>query len=159
MGMYSYLQWEKWQVKKEVKKQIIAGLNTDQLVCFEFTFEQVNSELNWHHIKEFEYQGQLYDVVSQKTKNNTIVYWCFADHKETEIDKKITSLTSNILNQNKQRNDNQQRVSIFAKSLFHHNLVDFLFSAGQSKYTYTTTVDSCENSIYPSPPSPPPQVS
>ena len=42
IGTYSWLQYKKATVKKEVKKQLIAGKTKDELVLLIFTEEEVH---------------------------------------------------------------------------------------------------------------------
>ena len=105
-------------VRKTVKRQLIAGMNPDELVLLKFTPEAAKTALHWEHSREFEYQGQMFDVVKTETRGDTIFYHCWRDHAETELNQKIQALVANALHNNPQHQENQARLSCFFKSLF-----------------------------------------
>jgi hypothetical protein len=115
---YGWLRYQKSVVRKTVKRQLIAGLKPDELVLLKFTPEEARTALHWEHSREFEYQGQMFDVVKTETRGDTIFYYCWWDHAETELNQKIQALVANALHNNPQHQDNQARLSCFFKSLF-----------------------------------------
>ncbi|MCC6720869.1 MAG: hypothetical protein IT243_01600 [Bacteroidia bacterium] len=97
---------------------MIEGISKSELVLLKFTLPQTQSSLNWEHSKEFEYNGQMYDVVEKKFKGDTIYYWCWADNKETKLNKQLDKLLLHALGCNTNNKENQKRLSNFYKSLF-----------------------------------------
>lgn len=86
-GTYFWLQYQKKIIRKEVKTKIINKIDRKELVMFIFTKEETETKLRWEHSKEFEYLGQMYDIVESNTNGDTITYWCWHDHKETKLNK------------------------------------------------------------------------
>lgn len=118
---YLFFQFQKQQVKKEVKWQMIAGIDKDELVLLKFSKAQSLSELKWEHSKEFEYNGEMYDVVKKKIIGDSISYWCWWDHKETKLNKQLDTLLAKALDNNPQRNEKQNQLVYFFKNLFYEN--------------------------------------
>lgn len=116
--VYFLFQYQKKQVKREIKHRMIEGISKSELVLLKFTLAQTQSSLSWEHSKEFEYIGQMYDVVEKKFKGDTIYYWCWADNKETKLNKQLDKLLQYALGCNTNNKENQKRLSNFYKSLF-----------------------------------------
>lgn len=120
-----YIQYQKKQVKRAIKKSIIAGLDKKDLVYFEFSFQE-KQKLRFEHAKEFEYQGQMYDIVFEEVRNDTVYYWCWHDHQETELNQKLYQLLSLAL-EHSQDND----VFKIFKKLFYTEPIVILASVEQ----------------------------
>ncbi|MBK9591208.1 MAG: hypothetical protein IPO32_06800 [Crocinitomicaceae bacterium] len=76
LGISLYLKHEKRMLKREIKHRIIEGIDRSELVELSFTPEE-EQQLRWEHSKEFEYKGEMYDVVESKSENGKITYWCW----------------------------------------------------------------------------------
>lgn len=71
-------------IRKSVKHSIEMNLAPSDLLDFHFTIAELDSDLlKWEHKKEFEYQGQMYDVLAADTCENEVHYLCFADNEES----------------------------------------------------------------------------
>lgn len=119
LGTYGWLQYKKTSVKKEVKEQLIAGKNKEELTLLRFTRKEAQTKLDWEHAREFEYNNQMYDVVETKTKGDSIFYWCWLDQEETELNRKLKNLVAQILATDQQNKENQKRLINFFKSLYY----------------------------------------
>ena len=64
--MFLYLHFEKAALKREIKWKMVAGIDQNELVLLKFSKEEAEKQLRWEHSKEFEYEGQMYDVVSKE---------------------------------------------------------------------------------------------
>lgn len=115
---FGFLYIQKKQVKREVKWKIIEGLQKEELVLIKITAEEEKEELHWEHSKEFEYKGEMYDVVEKKHFGDSSYYWCWWDHKETALNKKLSSLVDSFLGNSQQRDKNKEKVIDFYSSLF-----------------------------------------
>lgn len=157
-GLYLWLSYEKNRVRKEVKEAIISGMDKDRLVKLTFTLEQTSTLLDWEHEKEFEYNGMMYDIVETIEEGNIIHYWCWPDREETELNRQISELVSGAMQHDRQKQDRQQRILQFMKTIhFSPAGIDTPLLA----FSYA------ENNITPdpspirrssSPPSPPPKT-
>jgi hypothetical protein len=116
---YTFLHYQKKRIKKEVKHQIIAGINKDELVLLKFSEKESRSQLKWKHSKEFEYLAQMYDIVATEFKLDTIYYWCWLDNKETTLNKKLKVLAAFAFKQDSKNKENQKRIANFYKSLYY----------------------------------------
>ena len=118
VGMYCYWWRNLQRVKKEVKANFLKGIPKTALVTLAIDRKEAASVLHWEHQGEFEYQGQLYDVVDSFQRNDTLVYWCWWDKKETHIRHQLKALMANILEQDLPQRENQKHLYVFFKSLF-----------------------------------------
>ncbi|MBK9107612.1 MAG: hypothetical protein IPM92_04310 [Saprospiraceae bacterium] len=115
---YSYLQLQKRQVKKEVKKLLISGIDREDLVLLKFTDEEMKSQLQWEHSKEFKFKGEMFDVVERNIVGDTTYFWCWWDYKETKLCKLLDQLTNYAVGNLPEQRDHQERLYSFFKSLF-----------------------------------------
>lgn len=156
---YFVLQWQKKQLKKEIKRKIIAGINREELVLLKFTEFQKQTQLRWEHSKEFAYQGQMYDIVETQTVADTTYYWVWWDNKETQLNKQLEHLVARALNNNPAHKEKQNQLYRFFTSLF------FAEPAPQNAFTTWETVcpyyftTKRYAAAANAPPSPPPQIS
>ena len=51
---------------------MIAGIDKKELVFFEFSHTENQQKLKWKHSKEFEFNGEMYDVVKKITSTDSI---------------------------------------------------------------------------------------
>ncbi|HRO41446.1 MAG TPA: hypothetical protein PL009_01335 [Flavipsychrobacter sp.] len=121
------LQIQKSQVRKEVKWKYIAGMNTDELVKFVFSEKEKQTALRWEHSKEFEYRGEMYDVIKMEVKGDTTYYWCWWDHEETKLNKQIDKLAAFAFDHNPEKQEKENRLLKFFKSLFFYQPTDSTF--------------------------------
>lgn len=154
VGTVTWLNHHKKMVRRQVKHQIIAGIDKSELVLLSFTKEEAE-ELNWKHSKEFEYNGSMYDIVEADTSNN-IDYWCWWDYKETKLNKQLYKLLADYLGSDTKNKETKTRFANFYNSLFCSdiNLWESINIELQndSTFTYSFTYTS----LHINPPTPPP---
>lgn len=92
-------------LKREIKHRIIEGIDRSELVELSFTPEE-EKQLRWEHSKEFEYKGEMYDVVESKSENGKTTYWCWWDNEETSLNKQLNKLLARALNDQEPSNTN-----------------------------------------------------
>ena len=110
------VQIERSAVRREVKHQILEGIDKDRLELISISRKD-SDELRWEHSKEFEYQGEMYDVVYMKTTKDSIQYWCWWDHKETALNKELSALLDSRQNQSTSHKNHVQLI-VFFQSLY-----------------------------------------
>lgn len=115
---YGFFHLQKRQVKKEVKKMLISGIEREDLVLLKFTNEQVNTQLHWEHSKEFKYQDEMYDIVERTVIGDTTYFWCWWDSKETKLCRLLDHLTGYAIENLPEQKENQERLFSFFKSLY-----------------------------------------
>lgn len=137
---------------------MIAGIDKEELVLLKFTKSEKESELRWEDVKEFEYKGHLFDIIESKIKGDTTYYWCWWDHEETKLSKKLDGLLADFLEHNPQSQKQENQLIDFFKKLFHENHADKL--AVTSKHRVELVIYAVEfTTIYYLPPVPPPWIS
>ncbi len=117
-GTYTWLHYEKRQVRKEIKKRLIAGIDRSELVLLKLSRQKAEAALEWEHEREFEYRGHMYDVVETRIQNDTFLYWCWPDNAETQLNKKLDRLLTGTLEHDPQRRAAERQLVQFFKSLF-----------------------------------------
>lgn len=115
---FIWLQHRKAVVRKEVKWKMIAGIDKSELVYFQFSQKESQAKLKWKHSKEFEFNGEMYDVVKKITSSNSIQYWCWWDHEETKLSKQLSKLLVGAFQSDVPSKDKKQQIVSFYKSLF-----------------------------------------
>jgi hypothetical protein len=117
---YLVFKYQKKQIKREIKRKIISEIDKSELVLLKFTEEEKNTQLKWEHSKEFEYKGEMYDIVESSTVGDTTYYWLWWDHKETKLNKQLNDILKTILGKNPQNNRNKELLINYLKSLYHN---------------------------------------
>lgn len=158
VATFTFLQYQKKQVKREVKWKMIVGIDKDELVFLKFTNEEIQTELRWEHSKEFEYNGQMYDIVEKSIQVDTIYYWCWWDHEETKLNKQLDGLLAKVLGNNPQRQEKKSQLADFFKKLFHENQKTHLAKVSKHRIDHFFYSEDFA-SIYHAPPFPPPRFS
>ena len=105
-------------VKKAVKKQLIAGLDPAELVLLKFSKTAAQTSLSWEHASEFEYQGQMFDVVATEEKGDSVFYRCWLDHEETVLNKKLTEMVSGLWENHPTKSEGQQQLLDLFQSFY-----------------------------------------
>lgn len=156
---FIWLKHQKATIRREVKWNMIASLDKEELVLLKFTKKEGQEKLKWKHSKEFEYNGQMYDIVETEIHGNTTYYWCWWDYKETALNKKLTTLLANFLDHNQQSKNTKIRFSNFYQSLFYSKSKPWealqIKLISEKKYIYNFNYTS----LHFPPPSPPPNYS
>jgi len=114
-------------------------------------------KLNWKHSHEFEFNGQMYDVVNKEIHGKTTVLWCWNDSKETAINKQIDKLLAFALGNNQQSKETQKRLNNYFNSLFYNELQPLKIFINHNNYQYSI-YKVVYHLLRLSPPSPPPQI-
>lgn len=118
LGCYCWLSYQKQQVRKTVKRQLVQSVDKSQLVRLSFTKTYAETGLRWEHSKEFEWRGEMYDVVTTEANRDSVTYWCWWDKEETTLNKQLTNLVSNSLGKNKERRRNQEQLVDLLKTAY-----------------------------------------
>ena len=99
-----------YKIKKAIPQQ-------EQLL-WKFSTEDARLKLDWEHSREFEYKGEMYDVLRSETKGDSIWYWCYWDRKETKLRKELNVLLVNLMGPGQQNKNEGRQLNDFFKSLF-----------------------------------------
>ena len=162
LGTYTWLQHKKHQTKEMVKRHILTHADKKELVTLTFSTAETATELHWEHDSEFEYKGQMYDIVETQIHEDSISYICWWDHQETALNLQLQQLVEKTLESDPQNHQKQDDLTNFYKSLYFasHDVTVFLPS--------TTCLKNLKSSLfyrksiylpfYTTPLSPPPEI-
>lgn len=118
MAHYSALIQLKQQIRHEVKNHLIHSVSKKELVLLKFSPQEHQSELSWEHSKEFEYKGQMYDVVQKFFLGDTIAYYCWWDNEETRLNKELSGIVNLLFGNSPKGHKNHQLLYDFLRSLY-----------------------------------------
>lgn len=108
LGSYAWLQFQKMEARKQAKAHILRGLDRSQLCHFQFSPAE-NQALEWEGDDEFEWRGNMYDVVEVEIHNGQIHYWCWLDDAETEVERQLERWIASVTGQDHKHNSTQAR--------------------------------------------------
>ena len=86
-GTYLYLSLQQKVIQEAVQRKLEEGIPENELVKLTFSKKEIPKLLKWEHDKEFEYNGQMYDVVEVTDVGDSLQYLCWWDKAETATKK------------------------------------------------------------------------
>ena len=120
---YTWIQQRKLAVKKEVKWNMIAGIDKSELVLLKFSNEEITAKPNWKHAKEFEYENQMYDIVTKVVSKDSVHYWCWSDFEETKLNQQLSKLLVNVYQKDIPSKERHSQINDFYKSLYFQQMM------------------------------------
>jgi hypothetical protein len=105
-------------VKRAVKQRMAAHLPDDALTRLVLAKNDVQTALRWEHDGEFEYGGEMYDVVRREERGDSVAFYCWHDHEETVLNKTLRERVRQMLQNDPGRQERQQELVFFFKTLF-----------------------------------------
>lgn len=120
---YVGLNHQKEVLREEVKEKLIAGVDRNKLVFLKFEEDKAAKELRWKHDKEFEYRGEMYDVLEVLYSNDSAYYWCWPDKGETRLNAQLDLALFRLLGEDPERESQKDRLAQFYKSLYWEDAV------------------------------------
>lgn len=116
IGLWTYdVQLRK--LKKSVKKIITENIDRNLLVRLSFNKDEI-TKLRWEHTKEFEYKSEMYDIVHKEIKSDSIIYWCWQDNDETNLEKSLNVLISKAIGDDHNSNPTKETIKQLIKKTF-----------------------------------------
>ena len=141
IGVYGWLKFEKSTVRRSVKHRLMEGIPKDELVQFTFAKRDTSILLDWKHSKEFEYQGEMYDIVTRYYSEDSVKYDLWWDHEETALNKKLAQLTNNLINQNPVEQSKTNYIAFVIKSMLFENQQIVIKTPFQEELLYILITD------------------
>lgn len=86
-GTYIYLSLQQKAIQEDVQRKLEEGIPKNELVKLTFSKKEIHGLLKWEHDKEFEFKGQMYDVVEVIDVGDSLQYLCWWDKAETATKK------------------------------------------------------------------------
>lgn len=114
----SFFYYQKYTVKQNIKHQLVSKISKNELLHLKFSVIDSQTKLFWEHSKEFEFNGEMYDVVKQENHGDSISYYCILDNEETALNQEINKLVFLFLNQNNQEKESKNKLKEFYKNLY-----------------------------------------
>lgn len=158
LGTWAWLTIHKSQVRKAAKHYIMETADPSNFVTFQFTDEQIARELDWEHSREFEYKGQMYDVVDRYRNGDKTTIICWPDNEETVINKSLDNLVSQFLGNDPVNSESQEKVVVFYRSLYFEEITQYNFYRFPERRRKKVRLDETENPQFITPPTPPPKA-
>lgn len=152
-----WLHYQKSVVRKEIKRQMIAGIDKEELVLLRFSIKESKNNLRWEHSDEFEYDGEMFDVVQSEMKGDSIFYRCWLDRKETKLNKQLDNIVTQAMECNQQHKEQQKRLANFFKEFSHTIAFNRNTDLHLTEKSAELFLLSSYTSITFSPPDPPPR--
>lgn len=119
--LFSWHELKLYELRRELKWKLAESLDSSELILIKLSKEESKTQLEWEHDHEFEYRGEMYDVVRQEEHADTVFYYCWWDKEETRLNRDLEQLSLFVLQKDPEKNKNDQRIIQFYKSLFLHN--------------------------------------
>lgn len=109
----TYLRVEEQALEATVKERSREGGELTRLAIT----KTESHMLRWEHSREFEYRGQMYDIIHSYQQGDTTFYECWADHEETRLKKEMQRLLVQENANTPLHNERDRRLFDFLKSL------------------------------------------
>ena len=93
-----FLHYEKGRAKRHAMEMMNHA--KDAKLIRIAVHENEMKHLKWEQPWEFEYKGEMHDIVSQELMVDTIIYHCIIDKKETSINKEIVRFIAGFFHDN-----------------------------------------------------------
>ena len=153
---FIWLQYQKQIVRSEVEQKLFEE-NAEHLTLLRITKSEISTSLNWNNDHEFEFDGKMYDVVNAEEDGDKIIFHCWDDNKETELNQQLNELLTFEHNGDSEHNKSLNNLSQFMKTLFFYNTNgDIAFEFLDRNLPIDSNLDYYQ-SINFSPPVPPPE--
>jgi hypothetical protein len=159
LGTYIFIQYKKNNIRKEVTGLIIEGLAEKNLVLLKFTREESETGLTWKHSREFEYNGQMYDIVDQSQSGDSVFYTCYKDHKETRLNAKKEKLIARAIGQDPVQKNQTERLKNLFNTVYSRDAFAWKPDPPQPTNIHYSLFTIHYSLFTQSPPSPPPKCS
>lgn len=152
-----WTQLQIYSLRHEIKERIIAGLDPSELELLAFTKFQADKELDWEHEGEFEYRGEMFDVVRKMERADSVYFWCWKDEEETELNKDLERmLAMEKENQPLQKSQKEQLVKLLKSQFISQSGDLFEISFTQKTISHTPYTETYLNRFI-APAIPPPK--
>lgn len=157
-GTYIFLKHNKNKIRKEIAGMILTGLDKKDLILLKFTKEETETELNWKHAGEFEYNGQMYDIVEKHQAGDTTWYYCYKDNKETRLNSEQDRLVARAMGQDPVQKSQTEKIMNFFKTFYRPDVFNWKpFTSLTSIFHFSFFIFNY-SSLSLSPPAPPPKI-
>jgi hypothetical protein len=120
---------------------------------------EAKKKLRWEKPGEFEYKGQMYDVVKTKITKDSVHYICYQDKAETNLNFRIKKIIAAAMSQDSQNRETQKRLTTFFQSLYLQDHFQWNSDIPLKNLEGHTDNHFICSSVYLAPVAPPPKIS
>ncbi|MCK9270201.1 MAG: hypothetical protein WC271_00425 [Bacteroidales bacterium] len=92
-GMFFLLKLQQSAARMNMKERLKKGVDDSELTHFVF-HRNMPKTVSWVHEREFVYGGEMYDVVRQVSKGDSVFIACVHDHRETKLVKQLLKIVN-----------------------------------------------------------------
>ena len=144
-----------YSIKSDVKEQL-KGEYEGEATIIRLPKNGDRPSLKWHESNEFEYRGQMYDVIKKEDRGDSIWYYCHWDKAETKLLNNLSEYVAGYLQQHPKEQKTSTLLSTYLDKVFVlSHLAVALTGTKASLTTYLGTIDA--NSIFLDVDPPPPR--
>jgi hypothetical protein len=155
---FTWLQYRKFVIRDEIENRLEKGIEQEDLLLLKFARKEALKEIRWEHGGEFEYGRQMYDVVETWELGDTLFFRCLQDREETRLKSELAGLVSGALRNDPRRNEKQEQLLTFFKSLYFLDLSPWNPETPELMIAWPRPDQRVESISIP-PPKPPPRKS
>jgi hypothetical protein len=85
LGSFVYFQFERRNIRKEIKTRLKAGVPKEDLVEFRFSSLEFK-QLEWRKSNEFVWESHFYDIIEKQNKSHdSVALKCISDKQEDKL--------------------------------------------------------------------------
>jgi len=118
LGTYAWLSGRVASAKDVAQVKIKKAIPPEDQMLWTFSLNDARTKLFWEHSREFEYRGEMYDVIRSETRGDSVLYWCYWDRKETKLKKQLNVLVMKMMGPGPQSRNHGAQINDFFRSLF-----------------------------------------
>lgn len=157
-GTYFYLTIQQKYIKEGVQNKIEEGIPINEMVKLTFSKSEIDKVLRWEHDKEFQYNGQMYDIIEVLNQGDSIQYICWWDKAETATKENMQKLISEEINKSKPSKHKPFNFSDYYKFLYvyfkFYTGNEIVVPLGRTSFSFAKH----EGTLSTQPPFPPPKI-
>lgn len=98
-------------------------LNDEDKISLTFQKTEIGKHTRWEHAKEFEFNGEMYDIVSFRIEGDYITYYCWWDNEETQLNQKLKSIANKAVGADPIHHKKKERVKDAFKVYWHEEQI------------------------------------
>lgn len=128
-GYYLVFKVAQIEIKKEIKREIKLGLQSEELSVIRFSNSEIKNIIWVKKNKEFIYLDQMFDIVKSISEDNYITYYCINDKQEKKLFKDLEQQVLKQIenNKNSKNNSTKKNFENITKTCFYEELSLLLF--------------------------------
>ncbi len=160
MGTYIWFQGRIKVAGQVASLRIKKAIPIEDQLLWKFSTNDSKTKLRWEHSREFEYMGEMYDIIRWEKRGDTLWYWCYWDREETKLKKRLNFLMVKMMGPAPQSRNEGRQLTEFFRSLyfpFEKVTTDVVVFSKEKKELSPYLFSMVKYEIIP--PSPPPEFS